>query len=312
VFVKAGLFGLGRIARIQIAFALLALATINPACAGMRLAQSAPPPPPPPQSAKAIEEDSWDWVKDTGNVGLIQTYLDRYPSGVYVGDAQARIAALKAKGACAAPPAAMLSCDVRNAVDAARGFASQAKEMAAAAQAAQTQADDAATKADAGAAGYKVEPVYASSTNRAAIGRYKGQVGTGTDMPQGEGVVAWASGGTYRGQWRDGEPDGAGVDNFATLKITKAGVWRNRSLVLGVISIGEMPAGQESAGQFGDDWANRLDGYGIEREADGTTRIGNWRLGVVNGYSATFDAQGKPVEQGLYFHGALQANSGSQ
>lgn len=309
---RTGLFGLGQVARIRIAFAFLALAAIDPACAGMRLAQSAPPPP--PQSSKSIEDDNWDWVKDTGNVGLIQTYLDRYPSGAYAGDAQARIAALKAKGACAAPPATSttLSCDVRNAVDAARGFASQAKEMAAAAQAALAEADGAATKADAGAAGYKVEPVYASSTNRAVIGRYKGQVGTGTDMPQGEGVVAWASGGTYRGQSRNGEPDGAGVDNFASLKITKAGVWRNRSLVLGVIGIGEMPAGEESAGQFGDEWANRLDGYGIERKADGTTRIGNWRLGILNGYSATFDAQGKPVEQGLYFHGTLQANSGSQ
>jgi hypothetical protein len=294
------------------AFALFA-ATI-PSSAEMRLAQTAPPVP--PQSARAIEDDNWDWVKDTGNAGLIQSYLDRYPTGAYAGDAQARIGALKAKGPCVSQQAApkMLSCEVRNAVDAARAFAAQAREMVIVAGQSQQQAQDAAKKADAGVVGYKAEPIYASATNRSVMGQYRGQVIDSSDTPQGEGVVSWVSGGSYEGQWRDGEPDGAGVDFYPPFKILKSGVWRGRSLVLGVIVIGEKPAIVESVGQFGGDWTNRLNGYGIERKADGSTRIGNWYLGVVNGYSAAFDAQGNPVEQGLYFHGALQADAatGSQ
>jgi hypothetical protein len=312
--VTASLFGINHVGRIRIAFALALFAATIPAGAETRFAQTAPPVP--PQSAKAVEDDNWDWVKDTGNVGLIQSYLDRYPTGAYASDAQARIATLKALGACMPSQAAAgpnaLSCEVQNAVDTAHAFAMQAREMTDPARLAQPPAEAAAAKADAGVAGYKAEPVYASATNLAVIGRYRGHVMAGSDTPQGDGVADWVSGGRYEGQWHDGEPDGAGVDVYPPFEITRAGVWRNGNLLLGVITNGTKIVSLERAGQFDTDGLNLLNGYGFERKADGTSRIGNWHLGVLNGYGATFDARGNLVEQGLYFHGALQATSGSQ
>lgn len=44
---------------------------------------------------KAAEQATWDTVKDSNNIGLLQAFLDVYPNGVYAKTARTRIAGLK-------------------------------------------------------------------------------------------------------------------------------------------------------------------------------------------------------------------------
>jgi hypothetical protein len=292
------------IVRFCVSVALCAL----PASAAF---SQAPPPLVPPLESGQIEADAWDWVKDAGSIRLIETnYLQQYPNGVYADEARARIAALKGQGNCArprtAPPHDKLTCEVRLAVDAAHRVERQAHDAVAAAQKAQSNAEDAAKKSDAGADGYKQESVFASDTNRSVIGQYKGEVAPHSDTPQGYGVAKWSSGGNYEGEWKKGEPNGLGVDLFAPFAITRAGTWRDRNLILGINKSDDPGATLARAGQFDTNSLNLMNGYGVERGSDGTLRIGNWHLGVLNGYAAEYDPKGKLIEQGPYYHGTLQ------
>lgn len=271
----------------------------------------APPPSAPPLGSAEIETDAWDWVKDAGSVRLIEKYyLQQYPNGVYAVEARARIAALTAQGNCLRPRTApahdKLMCEVRLAIDAAHRVEKQAHDAVIAAQKAQSKAEKAAKKCDASADGYRQESVFASDTNRSIIGQYKGEVAPHSDMPQGYGVAEWSSGGNYEGEWKNGEPNGLGVDLFAPFAITRAGIWRDRNLILGVNKSDDPGATLARAGQFDTDSLNLMNGYGVERGSDGTLRAGNWRLGVLNGYAAKYDPKGRLIEQGLYYHGALQ------
>jgi hypothetical protein len=265
-------------------------------------AQAAQIPLAASNAANDAEVDAWDWVKDTSSAALIQTYLDRYPAGAHAADAQAKIVLAKKMPSCANPRLPSCQLEVVIAIAAAKTEENYAKAQVAASEQQRPAAEDAAQKADT-VAGYKSVPINSSDANRNVIGQYKGRVTPGTDIPQGPGIVTWTTGGRYEGEWKNGEPDGTGIDTSPTLDITEEGQWADGRLVLGVVRNGAPTVNVERVGQFGSDAL--LNGYGIERDSDGTIKVGNWHLGVMNGYGAKIYG-GRLIEQGLYFHGTLQ------
>ena len=147
---------------------------------GMMLMPEAdmPHPPPPGMDPAKIETDLWDAVKDTGDAAALNSYLAKYPGGIFAAAAKARIEALNSKApvvktATAKPvaPAASaahempmtmpmgpsapgeLNSNVQMAVSMARSAETRAREMA-------ENAEQMAKLAEANTPGYGTQAVH--------------------------------------------------------------------------------------------------------------------------------------------------------
>jgi hypothetical protein len=281
-------------------FAGLAAALLLAALGGFWLMRSSPPPRVAPQAMTQpapaamdpakLEADLWDSVKDSGDAAALNSYLAKYPGGLFTAAAKAKLAALnkpapvatpvaapvatsgkpapkalapaKTESAAAVAPdkpaAANLNPQVQQAVDMARKAESRARELAA-------KAEDESHMAGNGAPGFGV------TTERGAAQRM-GRLAT--RVSGGVAVISYANGDRYAGGTRNGERFGVGVFTGAETRIYR-----------------------ERVGQF---VADQLSGYAVVYRRDGRVRIGQWKEGGLNGYGAVYDAQGRVVEQGLY------------
>src|SRR5476649_850543 len=274
-------------------FAALAAALLLAAAGGFWLMR----PPPPRQAPQAmaqlpamdpakLEADLWDSVKDSGDAAALNSYLAKYPGGLFTAAAKAKLAALNKPAPVAAPVAASvkpapkavapaktesavvaapdkpaatnLNPQVQQAVDMARKAESRARELAA-------KAEDESRMAGNGAPGFGV------TTERDAA-RRMGRLAT--RVSGGVAVISYANGDRYAGGTRNGERFGMGVFTGADTRIYR-----------------------ERVGQF---VADQLSGYAVVYRRDGSVRIGQWKEGGLNGYGAVYDAEGRVVEQGLY------------
>jgi hypothetical protein len=235
----------------------------------------------------------WDAVKDTGDETALNSYLGKYPGGLFADAARARLSALRkakeapvrtaaptplpvakpAKVATAQPMPAMtmpmpaakpagtsvpgkLDSNVQMAVDMARAAEKRARDVA-------VDAQQAAKMAEAGAPGYNV-----TSGNGP---HWEGRVGIGGR--NGVGIVTYANGDRYAGETLMGRRNGVGVQTGAPERIYR-----------------------ERVGEF----ADQMNGYGVVYRRDGRVRIGHWKDAGLDGYGAVYDAAGKLLEQGLY------------
>jgi hypothetical protein len=255
-------------------------------------------PPPPVAAAKEatpapamdpvkLENNLWDAVKDTGDAAALQSYLAKYPGGMFAAAAKAKIAALNkpvpapvkaaakpaaapqavapqaaasaakptAMPASSSPASAGLNSDVQKAVSAARAVETRAREMAERARQAP------------GTSGAETVPARRLARRLAAI------------QTAGPGVINYANGDVYAGGTRNGQRYGVGVFTG-----TPSTIFRER--------VGEFVADQMS-------------GYGVVYRNDGRVRIGQWQGGGMEGYGAVYDASGRLVEQGVYAHDKL-------
>ncbi|HMH65606.1 MAG TPA: TIR domain-containing protein [Rhizomicrobium sp.] len=256
----------------------------------------------PVQDPVKLDHDLWDAVKDSGNSGALNSYLAKFPHGVFAAAAEARLASLSKPAAPVAPaPTApvktaaktlapqtpapqamampmpmampkstnampgMLNSNVQMAVDMARSAETRAREMA-------QNGEQALKLAQAGTPGYGLQTVH----NGVQWAGHLAALQTGS-----AGVITYANGARYAGGTRGGHRDGVGV--FAG---TPSLPFRER--------VGEFVADQMS-------------GYGVVYRNDGRVRIGQWKGGVADGYGATYDAQGHAIEQGLYVGDKLAA-----
>lgn len=85
----------------------------QPAPSAPRVAQQQPAPPAPSMDPAKLESDLWDSVKDSGDAAALNSYLAKYPGGMFAAAAKAKLAALNkpapvkaAKAAAPPPPAA--------------------------------------------------------------------------------------------------------------------------------------------------------------------------------------------------------------
>jgi len=245
--------------------------------------------PPARMDPVTLEEDLWDSVKDSGDEAALNSYLAKFPDGIFAAAARARIeasngvpvktaSALPAKAAAkpAAPAApshdhamamampASSSADgnlnsaVQMAVTMARSAEARAREMA--------QSGEQAFKlAQAGSAGYGTQTVHAGV-------QWSGLL---ANLDAGApAVVTYANGARYAGGTRGGHRNGAGV-------------------FTGTPSL----AFRERVGEFA---ADQMSGYGVVYRNDGRVRAGQWKAGVAEGYGAVYDTRGKLVEQGVF------------
>jgi hypothetical protein len=76
-------------------------------------AVAAVPPPATPQSGSNVQLESqlWDSVKNSNDVSVVQSYLDKYPNGTFTAVAKARLAALNNPAQAAKTPSAQSSMD---------------------------------------------------------------------------------------------------------------------------------------------------------------------------------------------------------
>jgi hypothetical protein len=237
----------------------------------------------------------WDAVKDTGDETALNSYLGKYPGGLFADAARARLAALhKDKEAplktampaplpvakpvktaaaplaatpvsmamampAAKPAAGKLDSNVQMAVDMARAAEKRARDVS-------LDAQQAAKLAEAGAPGYGI-----SSVGNNNGPHWEGRVGIGGR--NGVGIVTYANGDTYAGETLMGRRNGVGVQTGAPERIYR-----------------------ERVGEF----ADQMNGYGVVYRRDGKVRIGHWKDAGLDGYGAVYDAAGKLLEQGLY------------
>ncbi len=250
--------------------------------------------PPAGMDPARLESDLWDAVKDSGNEAALNSYLAKFPDGIFAAAARARIEALnkpvaapvktasvtpavKAAAKPAAPATAPshdhamamampasspadgnLNSAVQMAVSMARSAEGRAREMA--------QSGEQAFKlAQAGTADYGTQTVHEGV-------QWSGRL---TDLNAGApAVVTYANGTRYAGGTRGGHRNGVGV-------------------FTGTPSL----AFRERVGEFA---ADQMSGYGVVYRNDGRVRAGQWKAGVAEGYGAIYDTKGKLVEQGLF------------
>jgi hypothetical protein len=262
---------------------------------GMMLMREADMRPPPGVDPAKMETDLWNAVKDSGNEAALNSYLAKFPDGIFAAAARARIEALNSKGAAAPvktasvappvkaaaakPPAAVvpsrdhamamampasspadgnLNSAVQMAVSMARSAETRAREMA--------QSGEQAFKlAQAGTSGYGTQAVHEGV-------QWSGRL---ADLYTGApAVVTYANGARYAGGTRGGHRNGVGVFTGAP----------------------SLPF-RERVGEF---IADQMTGYGVVYRNDGRVRVGQWKAGVAEGYGAVYDTKGKLVEQGLF------------
>jgi hypothetical protein len=262
----------------------------QPAPSAPKVAQQQPAPPAPSMDPAKLESDLWDSVKDSGDVAALNSYLAKYPGGMFAAAAKAKLAALKkpvpvktAKAVAAPPqatdqpaaaapqaipasqptpvssPGATLSPQVQQAVDMARQWEQRARAVAEKAEAMAGQGQS-------------------GNRSRNNVGLF-GRPHLGGLRSAGLDVINFPGGDHYAGGTRDGRAFGLGVLTGAPNHIYR-----------------------ERVGQFASDL---LFGYGVVNRRDGNVRIGQWKGGIMNGYGAYLDANGRILEQGLYANDKL-------
>jgi len=271
-------------------------------------AAPAPQPVQPVQPAMdpaRLESDLWDSVKDSGDAAALNSYLAKYPAGMFAAAAKAKLAALnkptpapvKAAAAktpvveaSAAPPpvetpavttptpmsqaavsagkpgTGALNSNVQMAVEKARSAEARAREMA-------EKGEQIFKLAEAGMPGFGFQAVPHS------LAKWGGRLAA--FQRGGVGVITYANGDRYAGGTRAGDRFGVGVYTGAPARIYR-----------------------ERVGEFASD---ELNGYAVVYRKDGKMRIGQWKDGFMSGYGALYDAQGHLLEQGLYTNDRLAA-----
>jgi hypothetical protein len=253
---------------------------------------SVQPPAPAAMDPAKLESDLWDSVKNSGDAAALNSYLSKYPDGMFAAAAKAKLAALNkpppvkaAKAPLAAPdsqaaapapqvipasqpapvspPAASLNPQVQQAVDQARQIERRARAIAEKAEAIAGQ--DQSGNAGLGLLGARGGPRRG--------GRMGGERIGGLD------VVTYPDGDRYAGGTRNGTRFGFGILTGASNRIYR-----------------------ERIGQYA---ADQLNGYGVVYRRDGNVRIGQWKDGLMNGYGAVLDTSGRIVEQGMYANDRL-------
>jgi hypothetical protein len=250
-----------------------------------------------------LESDLWDSVKDSGDAAALNSYLAKYPGGMFAAAAKAKLAALNKPAAppvkaaaekpaapvvqaSASPPATVmpmsmpmpmsqpamgkagqgaLNGDVQMAVDMARSAETRAREMA-------ENGEQMFKLAQAGTPGFGFETAH-------GLAKWGGRLAA--FQQGGVGVITYANGDRYAGGTREGDRFGVGVYTGAPARIYR-----------------------ERVGEFAGD---ELNGYAVVYRKDGKVRVGQWKDGVMSGYGALYDAQGRVLEQGMYAKDKLAA-----
>ncbi len=292
------IFG-GVLAALAAVAALGFALTSKPAPAPVQQVAAAAPAPQqaaPAMDPAKLESDLWDSVKDSGDAAALNSYLAKYPAGMFAAAAKAKLAALNkpapvkaaaAKApiveASAAPPpvetpamtmpmpaskpdGGALNSNVQMAVERARSAESRAREMA-------ENGERMFKLAEAGTPGFGFERTPHS------LAKWGGRLAA--FQHGGAGVITYANGDRYAGGTRAGDRFGIGVYTGAPARIYR-----------------------ERVGEFAID---ELNGYAVVYRKDGKVRIGQWKDGVMSGYGALYDAQGHLLEQGLYTNDRLAA-----
>ena len=257
-----------------------------------RVAQMQPAPSSAMDPAK-LESDLWDSVKNSGDASALNSYLAKYPDGMFAAAAKAKLAALNkppsvkatkasvpapAESQAAAPapqavpasqatsasaPGTTLNPQVQQAVDRARQAEQRARAIAQKAEA--IASEDPSGQPGAGMGGPRGGPRRG--------GRMMGERTAGLN------VISYPDGDHYAGGTRNGKRFGLGIMTGASNRIYR-----------------------ERVGQYA---ADLLNGYAVVYRRDGNVRIGQWKDGIMNGYGALLDANGRVLEQGVYANDRL-------
>lgn len=168
----------------QFYFKPVALAALTPAAASSAS--------PDASDGVRLEVSLWETVKNSGSVSELQTYLTRYPQGVFAQVAQSRLLGIQAAGKAAATndaPATPSAATVAPAPAAAIPIMSAPLTADKAARVTAPQGD------------------FLVGTTR-FVGRFAADASKSTWS--GEGKVAWANGDVFEGTLVDGKRQGAG------------------------------------------------------------------------------------------------------
>jgi hypothetical protein len=268
-------------------------------------ATQAPKPAQPAMDPAKLESDLWDSVKDSGDAAALNSYLAKYPAGMFAAAAKAKLTALSkpapvktaaakapapvVQDSAALPPAVQapamtmpmpmsqasmsagkpgagaLNSNVQMAVEMARSAEARAREMA-------ENGEQMFKLAQAGMPGFGFQTAH-------GLAKWGGRLAA--FQHGGVGVITYANGDRYAGGTRAGDRFGIGVYTGAPARIYR-----------------------ERVGEFA---ADELNGYAVVYRKDGRVRLGQWKDGVMSGYGALYDAQGHLLEQGLYTNDRLAA-----
>jgi hypothetical protein len=262
-----------------------------------RVAQQQSAPPPAAMDPARLESDLWDSVKDSGNAAALNSYLAKYPDGLFAAAAKAKLAALNNPApvrTVRAAPAAPAPIETASATPQTEEASTQpavsspspahppmgaalnpqVQQAVGMARQSEKRARAVAEKAEA-MAGQGRQPGRGFAGPRAARpgGRMMAEHYAGLD------VIAYPEGDHYAGGTRDGKRFGLGVLTGASNHVYR-----------------------ERVGQY---VADLLSGYAVVYRRDGKVRIGQWKDGLMSGYGALLDANGRVLEQGLYANDKL-------
>lgn len=190
---------------------------------------------------------------------------------------------------------AMLSPELRDAVQAARSNAKRAEDKAYWARAAAEVAEAAAKRARA------KEPGTISFSFEG--GSYLGE-GSGSNR-DGSGITSYRApseyaGDRFAGQYKGNARNGLGVLEFGSNPknpfqgLRLEGEWAQNRASLGLLTF---RSGAQIAGQWRE---GMLSGPGVHTKADGTRYEGEWQFDKYNGQGAVFSADGRVLSAGLW------------
>jgi len=266
------------------------------------------PASPPPQAAPAariaqqqpapaamdpakLESDLWDSVKDSGNAAALNSYLAKYPDGIFAAAAKAKLAALN-------KPAPVKTAKAVEPAPASRESAAPAPQVIPASQPAPGSAPAAIFNP-------QVQQAVATARQfeqRARMVAQRAEAMAGQDQEPGSGF-AGARGGPRRGLRMGGQRTaGLGIITFPNGDRYAGGTRNGKRFGLGVLTGGSDRIYKERVGQY---VADLLNGYAVVYRRDGMVRIGQWKDGIMSGYGALLDASGRILEQGLYANDKL-------
>ena len=258
-----------------------------------RMASEQPAPSALAMDPAKLESDLWDSVKNSRDAAALNSYLAKYPSGIFAAAAKAKLAALnkpatvKAKKAPAPIPVVHeAAAPALHAIPASQSAAAssagttlnpQVQQAVGRARQAEQHARAIAEKAEAmGGRDQSGQSGPSMVGPRGGLRRGGRMMGERT---AGLNVISYPDGDHYAGGTRNGKRFGLGIMTGASNRIYR-----------------------ERVGQY---VADLLDGYGVVYRRDGNIRIGQWKGGVMNGYGALLDANGRVLEQGVYANDRL-------